>query len=397
MRRADRHGARARTGRPVAGLVAGVGVAAVAAAGVLMLGRVDGAWGDAAGPDRMLAPYRNGQLHDAAAPGAARAALIARPVEGAAYRVLARQAQQEGEGVRAVALLEAALRHWPRDVPGRAIAADTALRAGDHAAAWRHLDALLRAEPEAARTLLVAALPAIATPAGREALAARLQSRPPWRGALAQALRGEGLPWPHVEALWSRLDALGPTTPAEVAAHVHALEQLGRPADARARWLRSVGAGGQAGAVFDGGFDRPGITGPYAWALPEHPGVDLAYERTAGEGALVARFSGRAVRFGGLAQTLALAPGPYRLEARAENGTRSERPFEWHLHCIDGGARLARLALPSNGADTVSAAFEVGAGCPRQRLELRHDARFVGEQAVSGTLRLLQVGILPSG
>lgn len=382
--------------RAIAALATGAAAAAGLALAAFLLARVDAGVGRPAGPDRVLAAYRAGDLHDARAATAARQALQARPVDGAAYRVLARQAQVEGDGRRAIGLLEAALRHWPRDIAGRAMAADTALRDGDHPAAWLHLDALMRAQPEIARQVLTATVPALGTDAGRDALVARLRATPPWRAALPEVLRAEGLPWPDVEALWASLERAGPLAPAEVAAHVHALEQLGRPRAARARWLRSIGATHAGDAVFDGAFERPDVAGPYAWARPEVPGVELAYDGSAGDAALVARFDGRAVRFAGPAQFLALAPGRHRLLARADNRTTSGRPFEWRITCARPGPPIAVLPLPAQGRAEVQAVFHVPEDCPRQRIELHHDARYVGEQVIGGALHLLHVGILPS-
>jgi hypothetical protein len=160
-----------------------------------------------------------------------------------------------------------------------------------------------------------------------------------------------------------------------------------------------VDARPHARAVFDGGFEWPGIEGAYAWRFDDVPGVAMEIAPDAartGRSGLAIDFADRVVAFGGVHQALALAPGRYRLEAAALDDLDNPRSFEWRIACRGGSqAPIARLPL-ARGDDwrTQSIAFAVPPhACEGQALTLVHTARSLAERRLDGRLRIDDVGI----
>ena len=378
-----------------------IGVTLGAAICAVLLARVDTSLGRAFGPDRRM------RLLDATAATypdrdrIARAVLGERPIDGRAYRVLAVDQAAAGQGMEARALLEIAVRRWPRDPMTRALLADHALAAGDADIGLEHLDALLRVAPHARSELLPLLIPHLGDARVRDALVARLALDPPWRNALAVQLRADAAKPADVEALLAALATRVPLAPEEQRTRIAMLDRAGHPARARALWLSTLDASmrGDAGLVFDGGFEHPGVRDGYGWHIASAPGVSIEYDASAahaGAYSLAIRFSGRAVAFNHVSQPLVLGPGVHRFAAAARDDTGSTRPFEWRIACADG-AMLASVPIDARGTwREQAAAFEVPTNCARQTLVLRHASRSLAERQLQGSLQVDALGIFPS-
>ena len=368
-----------------------IAVAAVAAVATVQLARVDAGVGSAFGPDRL-----QGVLDATPSPATTRIAeareiLDARPIDGRAYRVLA---LAEGRD----ALLPIANARWPRDALTRATLADRALANGQVDVGLEHLDALFRTHPGTTSIMLPLLVRYLGDLRVRDALVERLAQDPPWRNAMLGALRSEAAPAGDADALLVALAQRVPPDEEALRTRIAVLDRAGRPVEARAAWIASLPADDRAFArqVFDGGFERPGIAETYAWRFDDVPGVVIHYandEPRTGASALSIEFDDRAVPFSAVRQSLALAPGRWRLEAAARDNVDNTRPFEWRIACRDG-VELARMPLLREGQwRTQSMHFDVPVGCASQSLVLVHAARSLGERRLRGRLLIDDVGI----
>ena len=399
----------ARTGsgaRWALALLSGAGFAWLA----WQVARVDAGLGAPLSPTRALAAIEAnanaGKYPDAAqARAGAQRVLHDRPVEGAAYRVLADLQAQAGHDAAATKLFAIAAARWPRERQARAQLAARALRRGDIDTALTHYDALLRVAPGARTRLLATLMPLLDEARVRDGLVKRLAIDPPWRAALPGVLRADTTDPRAAEALLAQLAGRLAPSDAELQTRLALLEKFGQAAQARRIWLATVDAtgAGRAGsvgtAIFDGGFEHPGISGGYGWRLDAPAGTSIGHDTSdavQGDQALVIAFEGRATAFAGVRQRLALATGRHRFAYRSRNQTETVRPFAWRIACTDAVRTLLESGVPAEpGWQTTTAEFDVPADCPRQELELRHLGRSLAERRVSGLLYLDDLGIIP--
>lgn len=359
------------------------------------LSRVDTTLGSPLGPDRQIRALDEGVVEGGSARVAqAKAILRAHPIDGRAFRVLA---QAETDVGRAQALNAIAVRRAPRDRLARAAAIDRAFAIGDVESGMEHLDALLRVDPDLREGMLQRLVLLLSHDEIQAALLDRLSHDPDWRPSLATVLKLPQVPAEPAAQLLERLAARTSLLPGEVDARIALLGRLGRSAEARAAWLQSLPerARGKGDAwLFDGGFEHPEISDGYGWRIAQQPALTVAYDDVApleGRYALSLAFTGRAVTAPALEQSLALAPGRYRLELALENGTEAPRPFVLEVVCPGGSTPQLSLPLPAAAPSWVrsSGSFDIpDTGCPGQRLRLRYSGRTLQERLVSGTLRL---------
>jgi hypothetical protein len=231
------------------------------------------------------------------------------------------------------------------------------------------------------------------------AFLARLELRPNWRAALATALAAPEAPAGPAAELLERLAAKAPLQPGELDARITLLNRLDRRAEARRVWLSSLPASQREQSdewVFDGGFERPDVSGGYGWRIAPPPGLLIGYDdidALEGRSALSLAFDGRAVPTLGLEQALALEPGHYRLEVATENTTRAVRPFVLEIACATDATTPFVLELPAPVAtpqwQRSPGEFDIpDSGCPGQVMRLRYLGRSLQERRVSGTLRI---------
>ena len=375
--------------------IVAVGCLVVAGGGMAVgLARVDANLGSPYGPDREIRAIDDGVLEgDSAKVAQARRILRVHPIDGRAFRVLA---QAQADAAQAQTLNAIAVRRAPRDRLARAAAIDEAFAAGDVEAGMLQVDALLRVDPRVRAEMLQRLVLLLPHEEIRSALLDRLVHDPGWRPSLAAALKAPGTPAEPAAELLERLAARTALAPDEIAARIALLARLGRDAEARSTWLQSLPqqARGRGGAVYDGGFEHPEISGGYGWRIAQQPALAVVYDDAApfeGRYALAFAFTGRAVATPGLEQSLALGAGTYRLDLALENATDASRPFVLEVACT--GAEPARLSLPLPAGTTSwvrsSGTFDIPeTGCPGQVLRLRYLGRSLQERLVSGTLRL---------
>jgi hypothetical protein len=144
--------------------------------------------------------------YDAAAEHA-RNALLAQPLDGRGYRLLALIAETSGDRAQAQTLLEIAERRAPRDLATRMKLAAYALHAGDASRVVHEIDMLLRIEPE----LIVELQPRLVklcdrNPAAIDAVAQALAAHPIWRHSFLDGLATSGDP-KSADAVFARLAA----------------------------------------------------------------------------------------------------------------------------------------------------------------------------------------------
>ena len=206
----------------------------------VQLARVDAEFGAPYGPDRLVRAIDATPALAATDAAQARLALRDRPIDGAAYRVLAQAEDAAGHADRATALYATAVARWPRDRIARATLADRAFAADDVDGGLHHIDALLRVAPAVRATVLGKLMPYLGDPRIRDGLVARLAADPPWRGAVAPALLEATVPAAEAEALLAALAARLAPTPAELQARLLLLDRLGQSAKARSIWLGTL-------------------------------------------------------------------------------------------------------------------------------------------------------------
>jgi hypothetical protein len=359
------------------------------------LSRVDAPLGSPLGPDRQMRALDDGLIEgNQARVAQAKEVLRVHPIDGRAFRALA-QAETDTERVQALGAI--AVRRAPRDRLARAAAIVRAFAIGDVESGMEHLDALLRVDARVREGMLQRLALLLAHDEIQTALLDRLSHNPDWRPSLAAVLKTPQTPAEPAALLLERLAARSRLHPRELDARIELLGRLGRNAEARAVWLRSLPAQAQGGGdalVFDGGFERPDIGGGYGWRIGQQPALAVAYDDLApleGRYALALTFTGRAVNALGLDQPLALIPGRYRLELAVENRTETARPFMLEVVCQGAPIPQLSLSLPAGGAAWArsSGTFDIpGTGCPGQVLRLRYPGRSLQERMVSGTLRL---------
>lgn len=149
--------------------------------------RVDTQYGPPLGPDRALAEAEGGDP-SAMAEGA-REALHSRPIDGGAFRMLGMVAAKEGANDRANELYRIAVRWDPREWRAHAFLMDAAFRRGAAEKGVRHLDALLRVNPDLEAPLLESLAADLGNKRLRRAVIARVVEETPWAAQLLTALR----------------------------------------------------------------------------------------------------------------------------------------------------------------------------------------------------------------
>ena len=111
----------------------------------------------------------------------------------------------------------------------------------------------------------------------------------------------------------------------------------------------------------------------------------------AGQRALYLELGPGRVEFGGVAQTLLLPPGPYRLRGKYRGEITGRRGLVWRIACAGAsgppiGQSPMMVGVSAPWKD-VEFTFTVPATeCRAQHLRLELDARMASEQLVSGSV-----------
>ena len=336
--------------------------------------------------DHPRALFRAGEKADLAGDDAqaiemSRRALAANPLEGRAYRVLGRVAERQGDRAGAVSYFREAVRLSPRDIPTHVWLEGYYLSVGQPVEALRHIDMLLRIEPEKNWRQYTLLQKLSAFPPAHVALAAALAKRPAWReGLMARICPSELGSSALVAPLMNRVrEQPGGLSEQELKVWLPCLEHDGRWGEAYLTWVSSLPPRQRLKLtnIFNGGFeDEPSGVG-FDWVIGSDPSFQverLDTEGAVGKSALRITFPEGKVQFNHVSQWLVLGPGSYTLGGRYRaEGLRSEQGLVWDLRCAEGNRELAKS--PSVSGLTTWKRFDVPfevpvRGCQGQRLQL---------------------------
>jgi tetratricopeptide (TPR) repeat protein len=304
-----------------------------------------------------------------------RQAAAAAPTSFEPFFLAAKAEEQAGRLDRAIMLMEESRKRRPSHSATRLELILLYGKARRFGPLLEELDMALSLNDDARRLLLPELSRLVADPEGRAALAGILARRPSWRDEFFSAARGRKVKPADALALMNMVSGItGRPATAERGLYLQALLEAGEYARARALWSSSLPAPDRAkdGLVFDGAFAGSAAPAPFNWVL--YDGDVGRAERNAegGRGGLdITYFGGR--DFNLAEQTLALAPGRYRLSflVRSEEGIKSG-DLSWRIACVAGGKELVASSLAGAGSTAAPrrADFVVPAGCGGQRLYL---------------------------
>lgn len=240
----------------------------------------------------------------------------------------------------------------------------------------RLIDVSLRRWPGSYSQFELILLTLAADPTSYDAVAALLNTNPPWRTRFLVSLaRMEGGEAQTFAILQDLMD--GPTPPSrpEIASVVQLLATRGQYREAYRLFLFSLSEEEwlRAGLIHNGLFAATSGIPPFDWtyASNAYAEVSLGNQSRLASGATV-RFFNRPTRRVNLQQTLVLEPGAYRL--RLETSARSliaPRGLYWTLRCVTPTVELARLDLKQGTyLDNELVVEFIVDNCPAQILEL---------------------------
>ena len=309
-----------RRGRALRVLMALAAGGAVAASAVAHF-RADGAPGDdlAAGYERWV----NGE--DEAARRVAVRQIADEPLSAGALALLSLSSPGPSQETRANRL---ALDLDHRNLPANLVAFETALEERDHRVAAEAADRLMRTASDP-RAALIHAYRLERSRRGREALIARLESKPEWATRwLASAGDHPAMRGLRAEAIAASPGAtLGCPTVAPMAAAL--LDSFDRRR-AEGVWRRHCPPGGRLPAIADPRFLQ---TSPFGWRRVRSPALQVDFLPQGGVSlSNPSRISRPALR-----QAVALPPGRYRLMAEG-----TAQPFVFAQVTCDNAERPVR-------------------------------------------------------
>lgn len=327
----------------------------------------------------------------------AETALVNNPINARALRILGQLAQAAGDDGRATSYMQAAARRSIQE----SAAVDWLMQRNhlkkDYAAALYFADALLRTRSQVMGRVLPILGSMAETPDARGELEKLLAGNPPWRRAFLSALPGavSDARTPLVLLLALR-GTPHPPTAADVRDYVGLLTARKFYELAYYTWLQVLPPEQLRGAglLFNGSFEFPPSGLPFDWSLRAGTGVTVdVVPRSdgAGQRALFIEMGPGRVAFGGVAQTLLLAPGSYRFSGRYRGEISGRRGLVWRVACA--GASGPPIGQSAMMVGVVAAWKDIGfsftvpaGGCRAQHLRLDLDARMASEQLVSGSL-----------
>lgn len=316
--------------------------------------------------------------------------LRAHPFEGRALRVLGAVAERRGDRERAAALMRMAVATTPRETAAQFWLAINALADKDIDGALRHLDRLLRFEPETQRDVFPILATIAINPVGARPVAAYLAARAPWRAEFMTRITREAEASADVMRLFRAIESSGGRV-AEAE-----MDQLAQRLLARRDWrplrrlMKSMASGSSDALLHDGGFSGSGRGPLLGWSVGKVPGADVLPAAMAGEGNLALRllFHDRRVPFRHVSQTLLLTPGRYQLAGRSRLlDLQTALGLVWTVSCVENRAALGKSEhmLGDHDWRPFSFTFDVSqSDCGAQQLELILDARIAAEQQISG-------------
>ncbi|HZG47201.1 MAG TPA: hypothetical protein VEZ41_13200 [Allosphingosinicella sp.] len=313
---------------------------------------------------------------DAATLELAREAAAAEPLHFLPYFIAARAAQQSGDDVRAVQLMEEARRRNTTWVPIRLYLVAYYGSVGRVPDMIREMDFTLQVNEAARFALLPEMVKLLGRSDGRAYVAQLLASDPPWKRDFFAIARDRKIAPAAALELLQRAARRGGDTSAEEQLYVSALVSAGQADVARERWVATLPEAERAANrfIFNGDFARPPAASEFGWKTHSlDVGRADIVEVDAGKRRLRVQYHGG--RTAVLAeQQLALRPGSYglRVTGRSTSNT-SAAQFFWTVSCYPEGPELHRMPIQGLGAQdkNIAGRFTVpGGSCRSQTIRL---------------------------
>jgi len=305
--------------------------------------------------------------------GLAIRAVTRAPLDVAALRIagLAFEAGNDDNQTQGETIMRQAMLVGWRDAPTQYWVFKTALQRSDWSAAAVRADAMARANWH--RDQILAALWALtAEPAAIPGIARQLAASPNWRTTF---FHDSGISANRSDAGFLALSALLAKTPAPVtdderASYIQGLVGGGFYARARALWVAALPAASRPAnaLISDPDFAMLAARGTsdhgsdFEWDLRSPSRAPVTVSRRGNRTSIEIDTSG--TNHGRvLSQTLALAPGNYRLIAQVQNGHADA--LSWHMLCLPAKSALVKQAPLSEPLT-----FSVPPGCEGQALSV---------------------------
>jgi hypothetical protein len=326
----------------------------------------------------------------------AETALISDPVNARALRILGQLALADGDEGRALSYMEAAARRSIQE----SVAVDWLMHhkhaKKDYAAALYFADALLRTRSQAMGRALPVLASIAETPGARGGLEKLLAGNPPWRRAFLSALpRAVSDARTPLVLLLALHGTANPPTAADLREYINVLLAHKFYELASYTWLQFLPPErlSSAGLLFNGSFEFTPSGLAFDWSLNAGIGatVDIV-QRTdhADQRALFIELGPGRVEFGGVVQTVLLAPGAYRFRGKYHGEINGRRGLVWRIACADATNPLGQSPMMTGHTaqwKDFEFSFAVPASeCRAQQVRLHLDARSPSEQLVSGTI-----------
>lgn len=306
-----------------------------------------------------------------------RSALAREPLLAGPLTLAGIDAAAAGDPDRAERLMIAARDRDPRDPLPRFWLFDHMVRTGRFAPALNEVGPAIRLLPDAIVAIMTVLAAIADAPGGREALAAKLATRPYWRTSFFQTAANSTSPETMLALLSSLPRGAGRATPEEQRAVFLKLVSAGQGARAATAWreLLPINYRDRAQGIYDGNFGHwPGAE-PFNWMLAKDD-IGTAQMVSAADlpqsTALDVRYFGSTG--GVLAEQYVYAPaGPYQLQLSARRRTvgATGGRLTMDVRCADGAAVAS---LPLEPLDmrlrTLSTPMEVRPGCELLRVRL---------------------------
>ncbi len=342
----------------------------------------------------------------AAIRGLAERALAADPLNTRMLAILGALADEQGDKSKARALMKLAIKLSHQETLAQLWLLNDAWqrRSFDEAASIG--DAVLRTRPNAA-SLVVPVLARMAEDAEGEASVRRLlATAPPWRLSFFSEIIDKAIdPLTPMRLLLDLKPTPKPATSTEYAPFLRSLIARKRYETAYYTWLQSLSDEQLTSIrlVFNGGFEHQPSGAPFDWSISQGAGVTIEFVEgpdVFGTKALRVDLGRGRIDFGGVEQTLSLAPGRYRLSLKLRGNLAGRRGLRWQVICRDSSAEpLAETPMflgVARAWQEVSAQFEVPtSACVAQKIVLGLAARSASEQLVTGQVWYDDVQIEP--
>ena len=330
----------------------------------------------------------------------ARRAAVKLPLAYEPYFIVARGEEQAGRYERATLLMEEARRRRPNAATVRVFLLGYYSLANAYQKAIDEADMAMRVNSRSATLILPAFAKLVAADArARAAVAVALAKRPPWRGGFLEAAANAKMDPESAAALVADVRRIAPSsTPQDEEAFlVRTLVAAGRYKQARAL-VASYGTA-DAAAIVDGKFAGVPAIAPFSWTLQAgQDGTAEISKASAGERSLleVDYFGDTEVILA--SQTLALAPGRYRLTSTVRGETSAvDVGLIWGMFCLPSVRTIATLSLLPLGEglarrETV-VTIPVG-GCEGQAISLLGKP---GDVSRTLSAEITEVALVPLG